>query len=140
MKTSGVSPSLGAGERSDAAVTANPTTPAGASHPDEVPAGTLEEASGYTIEARLPDGETIEGAKTHRSMESVRRQLRRTAPQWRQVFPGVTFRILSETANAARNGPVMESRERRSHDPDPLVMRQPGSLQEVKHERRRSRK
>jgi hypothetical protein len=47
----------------------------------------------YAIAARLPDGEKIVGAKEHRSMASVKRQLLQTAPQWRGVFPGIEFEI-----------------------------------------------
>lgn len=51
-------------------------------------------ARGYIIEALLgSDQEPIQGARVHPSIESVRSQLIRTAPQWRRVFPGARFAI-----------------------------------------------
>jgi hypothetical protein len=48
----------------------------------------------YVIEAQLPDGRQFTGARTHKSMESVRQQLIRTAPEWRKTFPEAKFRIV----------------------------------------------
>jgi hypothetical protein len=62
------------------------------------------EAKRYVLEALLPDGEEIRGARAHTSFESVRSQLIRTAPQWRRVFPGVKFAIRDASDTEKNSG------------------------------------
>jgi hypothetical protein len=47
----------------------------------------------YHLTAIIPGKEPIQGMKSHRSHRAVLEQLRKTAPQWRQVMPGVRFEI-----------------------------------------------
>lgn len=54
----------------------------------------------YVLAAKMPDGRIIRGAKRHTTMQAVHDQLRRTAPQWRIVFPGVQFDIAEAEADA----------------------------------------